>query len=133
MPKLSKEEKERRDVVDELHKLKTQFARLKAKAERLKFLNALVLSWYEDHPAHLAATIEGKKALAIISPREFQRSIFDKQAVYEKLTHEVFVDRCTMPLKVLDELLTVVELATFIDRNQTGPRDVKTSPRAAAA
>lgn len=132
MPELSrKERKERASAVDELHKLKSLFRKLKPKKDRLEFLTELVLSWYPDLAADKTAIAEGAKASAVIGAREFERKIKDKEAIYKKLTHAVFVERCTMPLKVLDELLTVLELAEYVEKTRSGRRTIETVPKAA--
>jgi RNA processing factor Prp31 len=126
----SKQLKEKQGIVDELGALDSELARLKPKIDRAKYLRDVIVSWYADEKPEAAMLAEGTQYSAVVSAMGNKRSVISIKDVKRRLGETEFMQHCSIGLGVLDEILSVEELPEFVKTERTGPRSVKTVPRA---
>lgn len=107
-------------IIDEYGLVCTRLEPLAARKKRLKEkLDACI-------PAELAAsdkwTFNGQAYVIGVGPCEWERTIKSLRALYRKIGHKAFFDRCKFNLKDFDELVLEGERPAFVTREQTGPR-----------
>ena len=125
-----------RETVDRLGildaKLAPVFAKLKPEIDEQKKLRAEVTSWAEDEPAGNSPTYAGDHYTAIASARRNEKTP-DILKLVKRLTLKVVLEKCTILMKDLKELLTSGELPEYVSTAQTGYRTVETVAKVAKA
>jgi hypothetical protein len=99
---------------------------MKPQMDRAKHLEALIESWFPGLKPEESKTASGRQFLAVVSARANKRWLKDTEALYRKLGHAAFIERCSFGLGLIDEILKAEEIPDFIATARTGNRSVKT-------
>ena len=88
-----------------------------------------------EEDAAKAFTIPGNRFIASIGPCEPRRVIIEMKAAQKAVGRDTFLERATLALKDLDELLPAVKVQELVEVERIGPRplEVTAIPKRRAA
>ncbi len=128
---------DRTAAVDEFGDLATEIKRLKAqlkpKTERFDKLDQQIQSWFEKHPAEESTTVEGKRYLVKVSPRENRTEILGIAKVYRALGVKAFLAACKISLKAIAKATDEATFARLVKTERIGPRNLDPIAKAPVA
>jgi hypothetical protein len=122
-------------IIDEFGELTRQIATWQPRIDRVAELRKIIEGWFANDVADESFTLDGKLYCVVLSARAKRRTIVGMTKLYKALGQKTFLEYCSFPLTILDELLRRLNLdsAGIVNEERSGPRTVKAVLREAAA
>lgn len=114
----------RAQVADEYGALCQELAAIKPKIARHKKLAAEIKSWFDEHPADFADTVNGIKWQIEVSERGWDRTI-DAVKLFKQVGKDKFIQVSKPLLGEVDKVIPIALHGSFLVKSQTGPRTLE--------
>jgi hypothetical protein len=117
------------EVIDELGDVQAKLAKYSDLRKREEVLRERIVNWLEPVSATAACTLIGLRYEMCASPRRLERRILSMRAVFKALGEKLFLARCSVALKVLEEELSLTKRVGLTAEARTGARTITTVPK----
>jgi hypothetical protein len=119
----TKEQARRGELIDEAGRIGEEIG---DKAKRLKDLEKQFRLWTEADGVDAGAAVlyVGAIFAVTVAKKEEQRRILSLRAIYKKVGITKFLDKCSLTLKALEDLVGKDHAEQYVARERTGSRDV---------
>lgn len=117
-------------IIDDFGELSRQIATWQPNIDRASELRKIIEGWFIHDVADESFTMDGKLYTVVLSPRAKKRTIVGMNKLYKLLGVKTFLEWCSFPLGVLDNLH--VDPTGIVAEERSGARSVKAVLREAA-
>jgi hypothetical protein len=115
-------------IIDEFGELDRRINEFKPIVARHKELKEEISGWYNALPGDQTAVAEGKLYTIQIGKKDNRRTITDIPRTFQLLKKAVGLESLlgliTIPLKVIDAHVSIVNQLSIVKQERTGPRDI---------
>lgn len=126
-------DREQRRMVDEYGELDRRMQLLSPDAARYDGLKRAIKGWFDRVPADSDGIVEGDVYRLHLSARERERRVRSMRDLVDVIGLDKFLELCSVPIGVLEDLLGKTRAAGLIAEARTGSRRIKAVPKRPAS